>query len=703
MSIGHDDLAGALDCIDPATLGYDEWLAVGMGLHAAGLDVKLWDDWSRRDMERFKEGECARKWAGFGHGDGEIGPGTVAKMAYDRGWDPHPGDRGTALEWDGEVQVVDPSWVEPVEIPETDADPARQLAEYIGALFEPDEHVGYCCESREVDGGRRVPANAGSYARTAAEIIADLERYGTIEDALGDYDRGCGAWIRFNPLDGRGARNANVTAYRYALVESDSMPKDRQLAIIQAMNLPCAAIVDSGNKSVHAIVKIEAADYDEYRERVNRLYEVCRKNGLEPDTQNKNPSRLSRMPGAARGGSVQSLLSLSCGAGGWQEWTDWLAENADDLPEDTNEDWDEPIRLAPPLIGTEGAGVLRCGQKMVLAGQSKAGKSYALIDLAEAIACGGTWMGWPCLMGPVYYINLEIADESFRARQHAVWDDRDAHGDVGAGLAAVKENFVRLDLRGRAQDMGRLAPVIVRRVLKRGPRGSFRAVIVDPIYKVNGGDENDAAAISRFTNSLDLVASKLGCAVIYAHHHAKGAMGQRRSMDRMSGSGVFARDADAILDLTQIEVDEDRRAELLGDATAWRMTATLREFRSPEPIDLVFKFPRFYRDETGALRGYEVEGADPFKKQIDRNKKNGADNRRKVIDAVSSALSSFDRPPDKWELMEALDERLGYEVTEDHIKKWSSARWCPLKAYKDGSKWRYRNLDDEIAGQAPAE
>ena len=40
--------------------------------------------------------------------------------------------------------------------------------------------------------------------------------------------------------------------------------------------------------------------------------------------------------------------------------------------------------------------------------------------------------------------------------------------------------------------------------------------------------------------------------MIYCHHHSKGAQGGKRSMDRASGSGVFARDPDAMLDMTEL-------------------------------------------------------------------------------------------------------------------------------------------------------
>lgn len=44
-------------------------------------------------------------------------------------------------------------------------------------------------------------------------------------------------------------------------------------------------------------MKVDARDYQEYRKRVDYIYQICKKNGLDIDTQNRNPSRLSRMPG----------------------------------------------------------------------------------------------------------------------------------------------------------------------------------------------------------------------------------------------------------------------------------------------------------------------------------------------------------------------------------------------------------------------
>lgn len=661
----HADLEQALGYIDPATLDYQEWLEVGMALHESGLPCSLWDEWSRRDPERYHEGECARKWSGFGSGDGRVRSGTVAKMARDRGWLPGAGGQpDEAMGWDDLVSgapspIVDSSWIEGVPVAQpTDAewDPAGELVRYLGALFDEDDRVGYVTRSFERD-GRWIPADKGVYTRTAGEIIAMAKGCGgDLGAAIGDWNPEAGAWIRFNPLDGRGVRNANVTEFRYALVESDSLPVEKQHEIMLALELPIAALVDSGNKSLHAIVRVDAADYAEYRKRVDRLYEVCRKNGLEPDVQNKNPSRLSRMPGVRRGGRKQHLVATGIGKRSWDEWWEWVQEVQDDLPDPEGLDsvWDDMPELAPPLID----GVLRRGHKMLLAGPSKAGKSFALIELCCAIAEGREWLGWRCARGRVLYVNLELDRASCLHRF------RDVYGALGwepGHLASIDV----WNLRGKSVPMDRLAPKLIRRANRKG----YDAVVIDPIYKVITGDENSADQMAAFCNQFDLIAAQLGCAVIYCHHHSKGFQGQKRSMDRASGSGVFARDPDALLDMTELHMTDECRGaratqlewvelqriaderdpgwreragmdpqnspmqfmawasdhmpekvnrELLSASqavreasrswTAWRIDGTLREFPKFEPVNLWFDYPTHAPDADGSLSDLSVEG-----------------------------------------------------------------------------------------------
>ncbi len=162
------------------------------------------------------------------------------------------------------------------------------------------------------------------------------------------------------------------------------------MALIQSLNLPCKFIVHSGGHSAHAIVHIDAGtDQAEYRKRVEFLYKTCREHGLKAD-KTGNPSRLSRLPGVIRDGNPQYIIARDIGPDSWEEWVDFLEEQADDLPPFDNaaeqllrvERGDLPLR--PELI----EGILRSGHKMRLTGPSKAGKSFALLELAVSLTEG---------------------------------------------------------------------------------------------------------------------------------------------------------------------------------------------------------------------------------------------------------------------------------------------------------------------------
>lgn len=653
----ENDIKEALDFISPAALTYEEWLMVGMGLKEAGLPVAVWEQWSARDGGRYHKGECIKKWESFHGSSKPVTQSSIFQLAYEHGWS---GPAGHALDWGDELTVgpqqpalVDPRWVEEQELHLPDTwEPAQQLKRYLQALFEPDEYVAYVTESF-MAADRRRPAK-GCWDRTAGQLIEELDACGgDVGKVMGDCDPEIGAWICFNPVDGTGRKDANVTSYRYALVECDNMEPGKQLAAIHQMELPCAALVYSGGKSIHAIVRVNAPDYAEYRKRVDYLYATCQKNGLTLDQQNRNPSRLSRMPGILRAGQKQALLETNVGKSCWEDWCDWVEACTDDLP-DTEclaDDWDDLPPLADALI----SGVLRQGHKMLLAGPSKAGKSFALIELCIAIAEGKTWLGrFSCAQGRVLYINLELDRPSCLHR----------FKDVYTAMGLAPDNLRNIDiwnLRGASVPMDKLAPKLIRRAGKKG----YTAVILDPIYKVITGDENSADQMAKFCNQFDVVCRALDCAVIYCHHHSKGAQGGKRSMDRASGSGVFARDPDAMLDMTELTITDAIREQLHNKAacrvikamldkrghadaygpddalsksrmltiakeklgladlraidaevaaaqkkadsmTAWRIEGTLREFASFAPVNLWFDYP-VHKLDSGLLEDLQPD------------------------------------------------------------------------------------------------
>lgn len=692
-SIGLDEI---IEYIEPSALNYEEWCQVGMALKHEGYSCSVWESWSRRDAGRYHSGECEKKWLSFNGGShSPVTGGTIVALAKEHGWSP-PRPEGKELGWDDVIcdnkVIIDKNWVEGVDlaIPE-EWDPVRQLITYLETLFESTENVGYVVETWEKD-GKFLPTK-GNYDRTAGQLIEQLAKCnGDIGSVIGDYNELAGAWIRFNPLDGAGVKDSNVTDYRYTLIESDSLELEKQNAIIRELELPVATLVYSAGKSLHAIVRIDAADYTEYRKRVDYLYEVCEKNGLKMDRQNRNPSRLSRMPGVIRNGKKQYLLDTNIGKESWNEWYEWVEGVNDDLPdpETLSEYWNDLPALSPPLID----GVLRQGHKMLVAGPSKAGKSYALIEMTIAIAEGQKWLGFSCAQGKVLYINLEIDRASCLHR----------FKDVYTALGYPPQNLGNIDiwsLRGKAVPMDKLAPKIVRRAAKKG----YIAIIIDPIYKVITGDENSAEQMSHFCNQFDKVCTELGCAVIYCHHHSKGGQGDKRSMDRASGSGVFARDPDALIDLIELDVNEDLIKQQQNNATcqvclkwldrwvpnwdydlgqddmlsaskmlkycnkslsaatyqlllkdeeeakkqvasysAWRIEGTLREFPKFPPINVWFRFPVHVPDTEGVLHDLAADGSynsrkSPYKKNFGK-KKTDAEKKQERIDAFETAFSS---------------------------------------------------------------
>ena len=690
------DLLEILNNIDPSLLDYQEWCCVGMALKFEGYTASDWDSWSQRDSKRYHKNECYRKWDSF-TGSGVTG-GTIVQYARNQGWVPPMinQESGHELDWDDVIEkdeqvIIDKNWIEGREVREPNNwNPVNELITYLEILFDSTENVGYVTKTWLKD-EKHLPTQ-GCWDRTAGKLIQQLNKCdGDIGAVLGDYNQEAGAWIRFNPLDGKGCKNLNVTDFKYALVESDSMPIAEQNAVLRELELPIACLVHSGGKSLHAIVRIEANDMREYRKRVDYLYNICKKNGLDVDTQNRNPSRLSRMPGVIRNGHKQFLVDTNIGKESWDEWYEWIESINDDLPEPESlvECWNNLPQLAPPLI----EGILRQGHKMLVAGPSKAGKSFTLIELCIAIAEGKKWLNWQCAQGKTLYVNLELDRPSCLHR----------FKDVYNALGIKPNNLSNIDiwnLRGKSIPMDKLAPKLIRRASKK----DYIAVVIDPIYKVITGDENSADQMANFCNQFDKICNELGTSVIYCHHHSKGSQGGKRSMDRASGSGVFARDPDALLDLIELDLNETHykqlrnmsacrccvdylranRSELLNELsqddvlsqsimidfcksklghdyykeldtlvneardkatsiTAWRIEGTLREFSKFPPVNLYFEYPVHVIDQDGVLQDIDPDDVKPqWQKAKEKRQEQAEKNKNKKVNQFEIEFSNIE-------------------------------------------------------------
>lgn len=186
----------------------------------------------------------------------------------------------------------------------SDMTPAEQATAYIGAVFEPEDLV---CLSRNL---RCVEDDLYHYAGTLTGKVVGVDMWPGILPFVDDH----GAWVCVNPLTDYHRDRAHVAAYRNVLVECDTMPMDEQLERILSLwwgHDYLRAIVDSGNKSYHAIIRVDAPTVENYAYQAGRLiYDRAEANGLTVDRACSNPTRMTRLAGALRRdtGRMQRLV-----------------------------------------------------------------------------------------------------------------------------------------------------------------------------------------------------------------------------------------------------------------------------------------------------------------------------------------------------------------------------------------------------------
>lgn len=95
------NLLDMLNDVDPSRLDYSECVDIGMLLKAEGYTASDWDNWSQHDSERYKAGECWRKWDTFQ--DAGVTGATITQYVKDQGWWTRIERESDALDWDSTI------------------------------------------------------------------------------------------------------------------------------------------------------------------------------------------------------------------------------------------------------------------------------------------------------------------------------------------------------------------------------------------------------------------------------------------------------------------------------------------------------------------------------------------------------------------------------------------------------------------------
>ncbi len=226
-------------------------------------------------------------------------------------------------------------------------------------------------------------------------------------------------------------------------------------------------------------------------------------------------------------------------------------------------------------------GVVHEAAKAVVAGASKTYKTFILTDLAISKATGTQWLDFTTEKGAVLYVNCELPEPFFWLRVRAICDERQ--------LTLESEMLSALHLRGRIKEW----PQLKRRI----PQGKFSLIILDPIYKLLFArgfvrNENDPGPIASLLDDIEVLAMRTGAAVVFGAHYSKGDQSQKEAIDRISGSGIWTRDADSIINLTKHEDFEK------GSNECFSVEVEARSHKPREPFVVRWEYPLFLTDST---------------------------------------------------------------------------------------------------------
>jgi hypothetical protein len=308
---------------------------------------------------------------------------------------------------------------------------------------------------------------------------------------------------------------------------------------------------------------------------------------------------------------------------------------SDDLPDliDAADFLATPIEPPHELI----AGILHKGSKLVLGGGSKSFKTWTLLDLAISVATGTNWFGRATAQGKVLFVNFEI--------QSHPWQTRITDVAAAKGIEIKAGEIILWNLRGHAADFREIVP----RIMERARRENFALIVLDPIYKLYGNtDENSAGNVALLLNSLEKLATESGAAIAFGAHFAKGNASAKEAIDRISGSGVFARDPDSLLIFTKHEADD-----------AFTVEPILRNFAPVAPFAVRWQHPLMQL----------ADDLDPSKlKQVAGRKK--AYSHKKLLAAIAHTTAEKPISKSEWALLTEMPRNTlsGY-LTEMRRKK----------------------------------
>ena len=425
---------------------------------------------------------------------------------------------------------------------------------FLRYVFEPEDYVSIEFLTKRDTGDR--PEGRGTNYVTRDEWIAGIDGdEGKLHPTEFGGEEATGYYVRINPIKkGSGGTNKDVTNFKYILLESDEGKKEEQELMLRNARIPIAALIDSGGKSVHAWVRVDAANEQQYHKRRQQIYDVLPEK-FKVDTQCKNPSRYSRLPGAMRGDEEQKLIGLGIGPRDFDEWQ--MAQDESEEPPEFGPDFLRNFDVENDPNNMLGKRWLCKGGVFGFVGPTGAGKSTLIMQGIMSWALGRDFFGIKPVRPLKSYVMQYENDEGDMADQYqGVFKSLNLSA---RDQESLQENLIfRRVMKHVGMDFGRIAKYTIE-------RHEPDIIWVDPISMYIGGDLSDQEYVTQWlAQMLVPLAKDTGTMIGLIQHTGKGTM-DPRTADAMTasdmayrgfGSSIIANTCREMINLAEMQVKE---------------------------------------------------------------------------------------------------------------------------------------------------
>jgi len=371
---------------------------------------------------------------------------------------------------------------------------------FLTALFKPRELVCICTSTIN-DKGREVPSH--DMIKSLEDWI-EIERAEGIDKTFSRTHQG-GIYFSVNPCaTDKGRADNNVASFRNMLIEFDDGTEAQQLAQIELIkqDIPVYTVATSGGKSVHAVVEAHVNTEEEFRalfaKRLAKYVFMCKKTG--------NSSRLSRLAGCTRNGTIQRLISV-------------LTRAPEPLPQRvvgrmTTDDLFS-VNFQDTSRTLYGKNRWLCqGGTALISGPTGGGKSTLTMQMMVLAAIGADWFGipGPNPSRPLKSMLVQAENDSMDLAEML----RGACSSLDIPPRKITGQIVTYhDATHTGQAF---CDAMKARIALEKPD----IVWIDPFMSYLGGDVSDQAAVSVFLrNGLQPIINETQVCVILIHHDGK--------------------------------------------------------------------------------------------------------------------------------------------------------------------------------------